>query len=183
MSIRASTCQILGRGFTKITLLKEKPPKGYMWSGRRPTKIQTTTRPDHVWSEVWTKMGKSRWESRKNRNGQKKNRSSTKLEDWEEFILLIQTTENTQKFSKNTWRKLGRPMAPAMPCKRHSQASWKRAQNRRLAMNWSSKQCMIVLWNLMNLPDNEQNFCSLKKHQDHIAGKGFTSVTHTNLVP
>ena len=45
------------RGFTKFTLLKEKPPKGYMWSGRRLTKIQTTTRPDHVWPEFWTKIG------------------------------------------------------------------------------------------------------------------------------
>ena len=41
------------RGFTKFTLLKEKPPKGYMWSGERLTKIQTTTRPDSVWPEAW----------------------------------------------------------------------------------------------------------------------------------
>ena len=46
-------------GFTKFTLLKEKPPKGYMWSGRRLTKVQTTTRPDHVWPELWTKIGKA----------------------------------------------------------------------------------------------------------------------------
>ena len=44
------------KGFTKFTLLKENPPKGYMWSGRRLTKIQSTTRPDHVWPEVWTKI-------------------------------------------------------------------------------------------------------------------------------
>ena len=31
------------RRFTKYTLLKEKPPAGYMWSGRSLTKIQTTT--------------------------------------------------------------------------------------------------------------------------------------------
>ena len=30
-----------------------------MWSGRGLTKVQTTTRPDHVWPEVWTKMGKA----------------------------------------------------------------------------------------------------------------------------
>ena len=28
-------------------------------SGRRLTKIPTTTRPDHVWPEVWTKIGKA----------------------------------------------------------------------------------------------------------------------------
>ena len=47
------------RGFTKFTLLKEKPPKGYMWSGERLTKIQTTTRPDDVCPEVLTKFGKA----------------------------------------------------------------------------------------------------------------------------
>ena len=41
-------------GFTKFTLLKENTPKGYMWSGERLTKVQTTTRQDHVWPEVWT---------------------------------------------------------------------------------------------------------------------------------
>ena len=60
------------RGLMKFTLLKEKPPKGYMWSGGRWTKIQTTTRPDYVWPEVRTKIGKAaqnrekqEWEKRK----------------------------------------------------------------------------------------------------------------------
>ena len=34
-------------GFTQFTLLKEKPPDGYMWSGSRLTKRQTTLRPDN----------------------------------------------------------------------------------------------------------------------------------------
>ena len=34
-------------GFTKFTLLEEKPPDGYMWSGERLTKRQVTSRPDH----------------------------------------------------------------------------------------------------------------------------------------
>ena len=46
-------------GFTQFTLLEEKPPDGYMWSRERLTKIQATTRPDHVWPEVWTKIGKA----------------------------------------------------------------------------------------------------------------------------
>ena len=41
---------------------------------------------------------------------------------------------------------------------------------------------MIVLWNLVNLRDNEQNLRSPKNHEDHIAGKGSTSMTHYNLV-
>ena len=37
--------------FTQFTLLKEKPPDGYMWSGSRLTKRQTTSRPDNFRSE------------------------------------------------------------------------------------------------------------------------------------
>ena len=37
----------------------------------------------------------------KNKNGQKKNRRSTMLEDWEELTLSIKTTENTQKILNN----------------------------------------------------------------------------------
>ena len=47
------------RGFTKFTLLKETPPKRNMWSRERLTKIQRTTRPDHVWPEEWSRIGKA----------------------------------------------------------------------------------------------------------------------------
>ena len=46
-------------GFTKLTLLKEELPQGYMWSAGRLTKVQTTTRPDHMWREVWTNISKA----------------------------------------------------------------------------------------------------------------------------
>ena len=34
-------------GFTQFTVLEEKPPDGYMWSGRRLTRKQLTSRPDY----------------------------------------------------------------------------------------------------------------------------------------
>ena len=40
-------------GFTQFTLLEEKPPDGYMWSGVRLTRRQVTSRPDHLWPELW----------------------------------------------------------------------------------------------------------------------------------
>ena len=45
-------------GFTQFTLLDEKAPDGYLWSGRRLTRKQLTSRPDHVWPELWKSMGK-----------------------------------------------------------------------------------------------------------------------------
>ena len=44
--------------FTQFTLLSEKLPDGYMWSGERLTKRQATSRPDHLWPEIWKTMGK-----------------------------------------------------------------------------------------------------------------------------
>ena len=49
------------KGFTNFTLLKEKLPRGNMWSGERLAKIQTTTRPDHVYG---LKYMDPNWESR-----------------------------------------------------------------------------------------------------------------------
>ena len=41
------------RGFTKFNLLKEKSPEGYMWSGRRLTKIQTRSCTARNMDENW----------------------------------------------------------------------------------------------------------------------------------
>ena len=46
-------------GSTQFTLLEEKPPDGYMWSGGRLTRKQLTSRPDHLWPELWKSMGKN----------------------------------------------------------------------------------------------------------------------------
>ena len=46
-------------GFNQFTSLNEKPPDGYMSSGERLTKWQATSRPDHLWPELWTKLARS----------------------------------------------------------------------------------------------------------------------------
>ena len=45
--------------FTQFTLLSEKPPDGFLLSGRRLTIRQATSRPDHLWPEPgrnWEEM-------------------------------------------------------------------------------------------------------------------------------
>ena len=44
-------------GFTQFTRKKKKPPDGYTWYGERLTKVQATSRPDQLWSEIWSAMG------------------------------------------------------------------------------------------------------------------------------
>ena len=83
-------------GFAKFTLLKETPPKGFLWSRRRLTIIETTTRPDHFWPE---RLDNS-WESRsKKRTKQEWALEKPKLENvrsLREFILLIQVMKTTK---------------------------------------------------------------------------------------
>ena len=46
-------------GFTQFTLLDEEAPDGYTWSGGRLTRKQLTSKPDHLWPELWKSMGKN----------------------------------------------------------------------------------------------------------------------------
>ena len=46
-------------GFTLFTLLEEEPADGFLRSGRRFTRKQLTSRPDHLWPEIWKTMGKN----------------------------------------------------------------------------------------------------------------------------
>ena len=59
-------------GFPQFTLLEEKPPDGYMCSRGRLTKRQVTSRPDHLWPELWTILG---------RNAQLKERQKWAIEE------------------------------------------------------------------------------------------------------
>ena len=155
------------KGFTKFTLLNETSPKGCMWSGERLTKIQTTTRPDHVWPEVWTKIG----EAAQNREKQKWAKEKPM-----NLFLLIQTTENTQKFPKTqeeNWKDLWLPGCLV----KDSQASRKRMHSRRLAMKRSVKQCMIAKWNLIESTRQRAESWQSRNHQDHIVEKEFTCMT------
>ena len=38
---------------TIFTIIRPRPPPGYTWSEGRLTTLQETTRPDHIWPEIW----------------------------------------------------------------------------------------------------------------------------------
>ena len=46
-------------GFTQFTLLNEKPPDGFLWSGWRLTTRKAQSRPDHLWPELRTKLARN----------------------------------------------------------------------------------------------------------------------------
>ena len=103
-------------GFTQFTLLDEKHPDGKMWSGERLTRKQLTSRPDHLWPELWEKMGKNV----KLKEKQKWSHEKPQLDNARKLrgIYFIDLEDKEFKETiKNARNKLETPMAPAMPCK------------------------------------------------------------------
>ena len=92
-------------GFTQFTLLNEKPPDGYMWSGERLTKRQATSRPDHLWPELWTKLGRNA----KLREKHKWSIEKPKLDNARRFrrIYFIGTEEKELQETIRNARKIG----------------------------------------------------------------------------
>ena len=123
------------KGFTKFTQLKEKLPKGYMSSGERLTRVQATSRPDHLWPELWRGMARNA--------GQLKNQSSIKQEDYVGSISLTQRIRNSKKplrMLARNWKRrwlllclarharkanMGRPVAKPMRSNQNLRVSWK----------------------------------------------------------
>ena len=103
-------------GFTQFTPLEEKPPDGKMWSGERLTKRQATSRPDRLWPELWTKLGRNA----KLRENQKWSIEKPKLDNARRLrgICFIDTEDKEFKETiRNARKQLETPMAPAVPCK------------------------------------------------------------------
>ena len=103
-------------GFTQFTLLEEKAPDGYMWSGGRLTRKQLTSRPDHLWPELWKSMGKHA----KLKEKQKWSEEKLHLENARKLrgIYFIDPEDTEYKETiKNARKKLETSVAPAMPCK------------------------------------------------------------------
>ena len=103
-------------GFTQFTLLDEKAPDGYMWSGARLTRKQLTSRPDHLWPELWKSMGKNA----KLKEKQKWSEEKIHLENARKLrgIYFIDPEDKEFKETiKNARKKLETSVAPAMPCK------------------------------------------------------------------
>ena len=77
-------------GFTQFTLLEEKPPEGYMWSGARLTRKQQTSRRDHRWTEIWKTM----------KSGRMKSSIWRTHENCEDSISLTRRTRNSRRPSR-----------------------------------------------------------------------------------
>ena len=87
-----------------------------MGSGERLTKRQLTSRPDYLWPELWTKLGRNAQPKER----QKWSHEQTHLDNARRSrgISFIDPEDKEFKETiKNARKKLETPMAPAMPCK------------------------------------------------------------------
>ena len=103
-------------GLTQFSLLEEKAPDGYVWSGERLTRKQLASRPDHLWPELWKSMGKNA----KLKEKQKWAEEKIHLENARKSrgIYFIDPEDKEYKETiKNARKKLETSVAPAMPCK------------------------------------------------------------------
>ena len=164
-------------GFTQFTTLEEKPPNGYMWSGVRFTRKQLTSRPDHLWPELWEKMGKNA----KLKERQKWSHEKLHLDNARKLrgIYFIDSADKEFKeIIQNARKKLETPVAPAMPCKtsKNSQHGVTRGKSNEIK---SKLACTLEASESTRLRMGE-SFPT--HHEDHIAGKGCNSLNYFNLV-
>ena len=148
-----------------------------MWSGRRLTKKQVTQRPDHLWPELWTKLGRNA----QLKERQKWSHEKPKLDNARKLrgICFIDPEDKEFKETiKNARKKLDTPMAPAMHCKTSKKSEHEETRGK--TNDFESKlSCILEASESTRLRMEE----SLPNHhEDHIAGKGNDSLQHYNLV-
>ena len=160
-------------GFTQFTLLDENAPDGYMWSGGRLTRKQLTSRPDHLWPELWKSMGRHA----KPKEKQKWSEERIHLDNAQKLrgIYFIDPEDTEFKETiKNARKKLETLVALASPCK-----IMKNCGSGGSDKNETKLACILEAneSTRMRMGNSEPS-----NHEDHIEGKGENSLQHYNLV-
>ena len=86
-------------GFTRFVLLNERPPDGYIWSGRRLTRKHTTPGPTMCGQKCGSICLMHR-NAKQSKNGPSRNQNSIMPEDYVVFSLLNLMMENSSVKSK-----------------------------------------------------------------------------------
>ena len=163
-------------GFTQVTLLEGKPPKGYMWSGERLTRKQLTSRPYHLWPKLWEKMGKNA----KLKEKQKWSHEKPHLDNARKLRGIFSLTPRTRNLRRplrmlaRNWKYQWLPLCLAkfLRAMRIVGVVHPIKVKTKLA-------CILEVGESTRLHMGE----SLPtRHEDHIAGKGDNSPQHYNLV-
>ena len=145
------------------------------WSRRRLTRKQTTSRPDPLWPEIWKDLS----EASKRKEKQKWAIERPKLDNARRLIgihFIDPTDEEFKEIMKNARGKLEVPM-PAMPCRTG------REESRKPVSFWKIvRQNTHASLKPGNLRESVWQELFMKFIKTTLQAKGFTSMTHYNLV-
>ena len=148
-----------------------------MWSGERLTRKQLTSRPDHVWPELWIKLGRNARLKEKHKWSDEK----PKLDNARRLRGIYFVGPEDKEFKetiKNARKKLETPVAPAMP--------WKMSNNsQNLGTCGKSNEIKSKLACILEASESTRLRMGESlpiHHEDHIAGNGDNSLQHYNLV-
>ena len=152
MLSRPETCQILWKfhevppkRYIHITLLKEEHPK------RRLTKIEATTKPDHVWPEVWTKIGNTAQNREKQELGKRKNKARQCSKTEMKLHYRSRRRRVQRNLEKKTW--------------------WE---------NWKTHGSSHAVQKTTKHHESGCEAFNCIREEFHTVGKGFTSMSHFN---
>ena len=115
MSMGQETCQIHGQASLNLLCWKKTSWRVYVVR-ERLTRKQLTSRPDHLWPELWKRIGKNA----KLKEKQKWSREKPQLDNARKLrgIYFIEPDDKEFKETiKSARKKLDKLVAPAMPCK------------------------------------------------------------------
>ena len=146
-----------------------------MWSRVTLTRVQTTTRPDHVWPEVWTKIGKAA-QTREKQEWAKEKTKKSNARKTERIYFHDSDDREYSEFHKKSKRKNVKDLWLRRCREKDSEASWKRVQEPNFGNDEESKivfDCIVESHG--STRQRAESFQS-QNHEDHTAGKGITSI-------
>ena len=148
ISMGLETCQILGQDSHNLLYWKKNLPTDICGPGRRLTRKQLTSRPDHVWPELWKSMGKhAKLKEKQNWSNEKFHfENARKLRGI--YFIDPEDKEFTETI-KNARKKLETSVAPAMPCKIMKNCG-SDVSNKIFFFFKKKKQNLRAFWKLMN---------------------------------
>ena len=141
--VALETCLILGQVSHNLLFWKKKLQTDIC--GERLTKRQVTSRPDHLWPELWTKLGKHAMLKEK----QKWSNEKLHLENARKLrgiYFIYPEDKEFKETMKNARKKLETPVAPAMPSKNNQNCGNGDKSNK-------ANQNLCVFWKSVNLQD------------------------------
>ena len=174
ISMGLETCQILGQISHNLLWSEEKAPDGYMRSGERLTRKQLTSRPDHLWPELWKSMGKhAKLKEKQKWSGEKIHLDNARKLRGTYFI--DSEDKEFKETIKNARKKLETSVAPPLPLKLWRRIGW-------VVDPTKFKQKLSCILEADESTRMRMGISIPHYHEDHIAGKGENSLPHYNLV-